>query len=87
MICHEPLVCHGKCSFNLFLSSATSYILDTQKFPSSESGIPHIRTANQSLFSLFMFRTNMLSQYNVQFSLFRYMYIVVETIHFITDKM
>jgi len=52
----------------LFLSSATGYNLDTQKFPSSESGIPHIKTANRSLFSLFVFRTNMLSQCNVQCS-------------------
>src|SRR6218665_1740416 len=54
VICHKLLVCQGKCSFSLFLSSATGYKLDTQKFPSSESGIPPVKTANRSLYSFFL---------------------------------
>src|SRR6218665_881984 len=81
VICHKPLVCHGKCSFSLFLSSDSGYNLDTQKFPFSDSGIPHSKTATQSLF--FYYLCFVLICYpNAMCSVQ-----VVETIHLITDKL
>jgi len=78
-----PVACHWSAIANVvsacFFPVVLVITLKPRSFPASESGIPHIKTANRSLFSLFTHRTNMLSQCIVQCSG------IVETIHFITD--
>src|SRR6218665_903345 len=81
-----PLVCHGTYSCSLLFPIARLLIvtLTPKSLPSSESGIPHIKTANYNrfLFSLLMFGANMLSQCNALHSVR-----VVETIHFFTNRL